>query len=164
MYFCTKDTMLDNIKQLNRGDMFFSMPFESLSKESKTKHEIDNFFVYVLDTWIWYYTSKVCALDVGVHGEKNLHNCHNIGPVSSPPRFRKTYVVVKKLYYFWIGLKRNLRIMLRDVCCVKRTKWNIQGCCNHWQFLIKNESLFPWISLWIFLGPQKMLIAFCSCW
>ena len=70
MVFCVKDTMLDSIKQSNKGDIFISMSFESLSKESKTKHEIDNFFVYVLDMGIWYNTSKVCVLDVGVHGEK----------------------------------------------------------------------------------------------
>ena len=155
MLFCVKDTMLDSIKQSNKGDIFISMSFESLSKESKTKHEIDNFFVYVLDMGIWYNTSKACVLDVGVHGEKTFIIVTILDLFSSPPRFRKTYVIVNNLYYFWLGLKRNLRIMLRDVGCVKQTKWNIQGCCNHWQFLIENKSLFPWISFWIFLGPQN---------
>lgn len=36
-----KDTMLDNIKEFYKKDVFFFILFESLSKESKVQEEID---------------------------------------------------------------------------------------------------------------------------
>ena len=38
-----KDVMFDNIKEVYRDDVFFSIPFKSLSKESRRHEEIDNF-------------------------------------------------------------------------------------------------------------------------
>lgn len=56
--------MLDNTKLFYQNDVFFSIPFESLSEESRTQEEIDNILVHLLDMGILYYKSRICVLGV----------------------------------------------------------------------------------------------------
>lgn len=70
--------MLDTIKPFYRGDVFFSIPFETLWKESRVQEEIVKFLANVLDVTILYYNSKICALDVGDHKKIIVHDSHDI--------------------------------------------------------------------------------------
>ena len=98
-----KDTILDKIKGCYRDDVFFSIPYESLSKEARTREEIDEFSAYTLDADILYYKSRICDLEVGDYRKIIIYDCHNI-PILGHPGFQKTYALVKK-NYFWPGLK-----------------------------------------------------------
>jgi hypothetical protein len=102
-----KDTILDQIKGGYKDDVFFSIPFESLSKEARTQEEINKFSTYALDANILYYKSRICVPEVGDYRKNIIYDCHNI-PISGHPGFQKTYAVVKK-YYFWPGLKRDVK-------------------------------------------------------
>ena len=86
--------------------MFFSISFKSLSKEDGTREEIDKFYAYTLNADILYYKSRICVHEVGDYKKNNIYDCHNI-PISSHPRFQKTYALVKT-NYFWPGLKRDV--------------------------------------------------------
>ena len=50
-----KDTVFEKIKGLYGDDVFFSIPFESLSKKSIIQEEIDKFSAYTLDVDILYF-------------------------------------------------------------------------------------------------------------
>jgi ribonuclease HI len=90
-----KDTILDQIKGGYKDDVFFSIPFESLSKEARTQEEINKFSTYALDANILYYKSRICVPEVGDYRKNIIYDCHNI-PISGHPGFQKTYAVVKK--------------------------------------------------------------------
>ena len=52
-----KYTILDEIKGGYKDDVFYSIHFESLSKEARFQEEIDKFSAYALDVDILYYKS-----------------------------------------------------------------------------------------------------------
>ena len=79
-----KDTMFYNIKGFYKDDAFSSIPFESLSKESRIREDIDIFFVYVLDADITYDKSRICIPNMGDHKKNILYDCHNIFILSHP--------------------------------------------------------------------------------
>ena len=87
--------------------MFFSVHFESLSKEPKTQQEIDKFLANALDWDTLYYESRICIPEVEDYGKSIIFDCHNIS-ISCHPGFHKTYAAVKK-YYFWPRLKRDVK-------------------------------------------------------
>ena len=108
-----KDTILDKIKGCYKNDVFFPTYFEILSKESRIQKEIDEFSAYALGADILYYKSRICVPEVGDYRNNVIYECHNI-PISGHPGFQKTYMAVKK-YYFWPGLKRDRERSCREV-------------------------------------------------
>ena len=66
-----KDTILDKINRCYKDDVFFFIPFESLSNEARIQEKIDRYSAYALDTDILYHKSKICVHEVGAH-KKNI--------------------------------------------------------------------------------------------
>ena len=88
-----EDTKLYQIKGCYKDDVFFSILFESLSKEARIQEEIDKYYAYALDADILYYKSRICDPEVGDHKKKIIYDCHNI-LISGNEGFHKTYAVV----------------------------------------------------------------------
>jgi len=87
-------TILNQIKGGYEDDVFFSILFESLSKETRNKEKIDKFSTYALDANILYYKSRICVPKVGDNRKNIIYDCHNI-PISNHRGFQKTYMEVK---------------------------------------------------------------------
>ena len=86
--------------------MMCSIPFQSLSKETRTREKIDKLSAYTLDVDILYYKSRICDIEVENYRKNIIYDCHDI-PISGHPGFQKTRALVKKRY-FWSGLKRDV--------------------------------------------------------
>lgn len=83
--------------------MFFSIYFKCLSKEARIQEEINKFYACALDADILYHKSRICVYEVGDYKKNINYDCYNI-LISNHPGFQKTYVVVKK-YYFFVKIK-----------------------------------------------------------
>ena len=89
-----KETKLDKIKRCYKDDVFFSILFESLSKEARIQEEIDKYYACALDGDILYYKSIICDPEVGDHKKNIIYDCHNI-LISCYEGFHKTYALVR---------------------------------------------------------------------
>jgi hypothetical protein len=73
-----KESIFDTIEEFYKENVYFSIPFESLTKKSRIQLKVDKFFAYIFDVDILYHKSRSCVYEVGVHKKNIIHDCHNI--------------------------------------------------------------------------------------
>ena len=105
---CIKNTLIDEIKIHYAGDKVFSLPCESLIKDSRTQGEIEQFKSYELKDGVLYYNNRVCIPNFGEYRLNITRELHDI-PVAGHPGFQKTYMAIKR-HYFWPGMKRDIKL------------------------------------------------------
>ena len=86
---------------------FVKFPFESLSKEARTAEEIEKFKSFEVKDKILYYNGRVCVPKFGEHSLSIMNNLHDI-PIAGHPSFQKTYMAVKR-HYYWPGMKKDIK-------------------------------------------------------
>ena len=104
---CIRNSLMDEIKMHYIDDEFFNIPFESLSKEARTTDEIEKFKAFELKDEILYYNGKVCVPKFGEYRLNIINNLHDI-PIAGHPGFQKTYMAVKR-HYYWPGMKKDIK-------------------------------------------------------
>ena len=104
---CIGNSLIDEIKMHYANDDFFKFPFESLFKETRSVDEIENFKSFDLKDEILYYNGRVCVPKSGEHRLNIMNDLHDI-PIAGHPGFQKTYISVKRRYY-WPGMKKNIK-------------------------------------------------------
>ena len=104
---CIRNPLIDEIKGRYTTDDFFKFSFESLSKEARTADEIEKFKYFELKDEILYYNGRVCVPKFGEYRLNVINNLHDI-PIAGHPGFQKTYMAVKR-HYYWLGMKKNIK-------------------------------------------------------
>ena len=102
-----RDSLMDEIKMHYTIDDFCKFLFESLSKEARTVDEIDKFKSFELNDGVLYYKCRVCVPKFGEYRLDIMNNLHDI-PIAGHPGFQKTYMAVKR-HYYWPGMKRDVK-------------------------------------------------------
>ena len=113
---------MDEIKGHYATDEYFNFSFESLSKEAKTAEEIGKFKSFEVKDNILYYNGRVCVPKFGEHRLNIMNNLDDI-PIAGHSGFQKTYMAVKH-HYYWRGMKKISKNMLRVVSNVKSLNQN----------------------------------------
>ena len=104
---CIRNLLMDEIKGQYATDDFFKFSFKCLSKEAGTADEIEKFKCFEVNDEILYYNGKVCVPKFGEHMLNIINNLHNI-PIAGHPCFQKTYMAVKR-HYYWPGMKKYIK-------------------------------------------------------
>ena len=104
---CIGNSLIDEIKMHYANDDFFKFSFESSSKETRFVNEIEKFKSFDLKDEILYYHGRVCVPEFGEHTLNIMNDLHDI-PIASHSGFQKTYMSVKR-HYYWLGMKKNIK-------------------------------------------------------
>ena len=86
--------------------IILDLPFESLSKEARTLDEIDKFKSFELNNEVLYYKCRFCVSKFGEHRLSIMNDLHDI-PIVGHPSFQKTYMVIKR-HYYWPRMKKDV--------------------------------------------------------
>lgn len=70
-------------------------------------NEIDKFKSFELKDEVLYYNGRVCIPKAGEYRLNIMNNLHDI-PIAGHPGFQKTYMAVKR-HYYWPGMKKDVK-------------------------------------------------------
>jgi hypothetical protein len=77
-------------------------PCENLHKNGKNHKKTQKYKAYTLENGVLCYDIKICIDNFEYFCVHILYDCHNI-PIVGHPMFHKTYMVVKKKYFWQVA-------------------------------------------------------------
>lgn len=112
--------LVEEIKGKINRDSFFAPIIAMLSKESKTPKEVNVVQGYMWTNDCLYFNNRLC-IPKDVDTRKRLLVEAHDSPIAGHPSFIKTYMSVKKSF-FWPGLKGDVLHHVRQCLVCQRVK------------------------------------------